>query len=131
VTGQLQQNAQRRLNAVGFKSRVVFVPSDQPEGTVVSQSPAGGTTAKSGTRITLNASLGPSPGAAQAVPKVIGLDPRTATARLEAAGFQVQRLTQKTSVRSESGKVVDVQPARGVHVPAGETVTIYVGRFLS
>jgi beta-lactam-binding protein with PASTA domain len=131
VTGQLQQNAQRRLNAVGFKSRVVFVPSDQPEGTVVSQSPAGGTTAKSGTRITLNASLGSNPGAAQAVPKVIGLDPHTARARLEAAGFQVQRLTQKTSVRSQSGKVVDVQPARGVHVPAGETVTIYIGRFSS
>jgi len=131
VTGQLQQGAQRRLNAAGFKSRVVYVPSDQPQGTVVSQSPSAGSPAKVGTRITLNASLGPSPGAAQAVPKVIGLDPQTATARLEAAGFQVQRLTQTTSVRSLSGKVVDVQPARGVHVPAGETITIYVGRFVS
>jgi beta-lactam-binding protein with PASTA domain len=131
VTGQQQSVAQRRLNAIGFKSRVVYVPSDQPEGTVVSQSPRGGSTAKTGTRITLNASLGPNPGAGQRVPKVIGLDPQTATSRLLSAGFQVQRLTQKTSVRNLSGKVLDVQPARGFRVPAGETVTIYVGRFVS
>ena len=130
VTGQQQPGAQRRLNAIGFKSRVVYVPSDQPEGMVVSQSPSGGSTAKTGTRITINASLGPSPGAGQRVPKVIGLDPQTATSRLESAGFQVQRLTQRTSVPSLSGKVVDVQPARGFRVPAGETVTIYVGRFV-
>ena len=131
ATGQLQQAAQRRLNQIGFKSRVVYVPSDQPQGTVVSQSPAGGSTAKVGTRVTLNASLGPNPGATQAVPKVIGLDPATATSRLQALGFKVQRLVQKTSVRSMSGKVVDVQPGARMHAPNGSTVTIYVGRFLS
>ena len=131
VTSQPQEAAQRQLNTAGFKSRVVYVPSDQPQGTVVSQSPSGGTTAKQGTRITLNASLGPNAGAGAIVPKVLGLDPQTATSRLESAGFQVQRLTQTTTVRSRSGKVVDVQPAAGVRAPAGSTVTIYVGRFSS
>ena len=129
VTGQQQEAAQRQLNGIGFKSRVVYVPSDQPQGAVVSQSPGGGSTVKVGTRITLNASLGPNPGAGQVVPKVIGLDPQTATARLVSAGFRVQRLTQKTSVRTLNGKVVDVQPAAGVRAPAGSPVTIYVGRF--
>ena len=129
VTGQAQEAAQRQLNSIGFKSRVVYVPSDQPEGTVVSQSPGGGSSAKVGTRITLNASLGPSPAAGQVVPKVIGADPQTAISRLENAGFKVQQLTQKTSVSSQNGKVVDCQPAAGVHAPAGSTVTIYVGRF--
>ncbi len=131
VTGQQQEAAQRQLNGIGFKSRVVYVPSDQPQGAVVSQSPGGGSTAKVGTRITLNASLGPNPGAGQVVPKVIGLDPQTATARLVSAGFRVQRLTQKTSVRTLNGKIVDVQPAAGVRAPAGSSVTIYVGRFVS
>jgi beta-lactam-binding protein with PASTA domain len=131
LTGQQQQAALRQLNQVGFKARLVYVPSDQPEGTVVSQSPGGGSTAKEGTRITVNASLGPNPGAGQAVPKVIGLDPQTATSRLVSAGFRVQQLIQKTSVRSQNGKVVDVQPARGAHAPAGSVVTIYVGRFVS
>jgi serine/threonine-protein kinase len=131
LTGQQQQAALRQLNQVGFKARLVWVPSDQPEGTVVSQSPGGGSTAKEGTRITVNASLGPNPGAGAAVPKVIGLDPQTATSRLVSAGFRVQRLVQKTSVQSQNGKVVDVQPTRGAHAPAGSVVTIYVGRFVA
>jgi serine/threonine-protein kinase len=129
VTGQPQEAAQRQLNTAGFKSRVVYVPSDQPQGTIVSESPGGGSSAKVGTRVTINASLGPSPGAGQEVPKVIGLDPQTATSRLESAGFRVQRLTQKTTVRSMSGKIVDAQPAPGTHAPAGSVITIYVGRF--
>jgi len=131
LSGQQQQAALRQLNQVGFKARLVYVPSDQPEGTVVSQAPDGGSTAKEGTRITVNASLGPNPGAGQAVPKVIGLDPQTATSRLVSAGFEVQRLVQKTSVRSQNGKVVDVQPARGFRAPADSVATIYVGRFVS
>jgi serine/threonine-protein kinase len=131
LTGQQQQAALRALNQVGFKARLVWVPSDQPEGSVVSQSPDGGSTAKEGARVTVNASLGPNPGAGQKVPKVIGLDPQTATSRLVAAGFRVQRLVQKTSVRSQNGKVVDVQPARGFRAPADSVATIYVGRFVS
>lgn len=130
VTGQSQQAAQRQLNGIGFKSRVAYVPSDEPQGTVVSQSPAGGTSAKVGSRITLNASRGSTPTAGQIVPKVLRLDPQTATSRLESVGFQVQRLTQTTSVRSLNGKVLDCQPAAGMRVPAGTFVTIYVGRFV-
>lgn len=130
VTGQSQQAAQRQLNGLGFKSRVAYVPSDQPQGTVVSQSPAGGTSAKVGSRITLNASRGSTPTAGQIVPKVLRLDPQTATSRLESVGFRVQRLTQKTSVQSLNGKVVDCQPAAGMRIPAGTFVTIYVGRFV-
>ncbi|HEY6837080.1 MAG TPA: PASTA domain-containing protein [Gaiellaceae bacterium] len=129
VTGNAQQGAQRQLNTLGFKSLVRYVPSSQPQGSIVSQSPDGGSSAKVGTRVTLNASLGPNPGAGQAVPKVIGLAPATARSRLENDGFSVQQLTQKTSTRSLSGKIVDVQPGRGVHAPAGSVVTIYVGRF--
>jgi len=131
LSGQQQQAALRALNQVGFKARLVWVPSDQPEGTVVSQSPDAGSTAKEGTRITVNASLGPNPGAGQAVPKVTGLDPSTATSRLVSAGFRVQRLTQKTTARTLSGKVIDAQPVQGAHAPAGSVVTIYVGRFVS
>jgi len=102
--------------------------SDQPEGTVVSQSPAGGDTARKRTRIRLNTSLGPTPGAGNAVPRVTGLSPQTATARLRSAGFEVQRLTQTTASQSQDGLVVDEQPI-GANVPAGSTVTIYVGSF--
>ncbi len=129
VTGQPQEAAQRQLNSAGLKAGVVYVPSDQPEGTVVSQSPAGGATVRRGTRIQLNASLGPNAATQQTVPNMVGMSPQRATARPTSAGFTVQRLTRKVSVRSQDGVVVDEQPAGGRKAPGGSTVTIYVGRF--
>jgi eukaryotic-like serine/threonine-protein kinase len=127
VTGQAQENAQRRLNSAGLKAGVVYVPSEEPEGNVVSQSPASGTR-KRGTRIQLNVSLGPSPGDQVAVPNVLGQDPAAAKSRLRASGFEVLTLPQGVSDRSQIGKIVDEQPARGRRAPSGSTVVIYVGR---
>jgi beta-lactam-binding protein with PASTA domain len=128
VTGRAQEAAQRQLNSAGLKAGVVYVPSDQPEGTVVSQSPEAGTTQKRGTRIQLNVSLGPSPGEQRAVPDVLGEDPAAAKAKLESAGFEVQTLPQGVTDANQIGTVVDEQPAGGRRAPVGSTVTIYVGR---
>ena len=48
-----------QLNASGLKAGIVYVASDEVQGTVVSQAPEGGTTQKRDTRIQLNVSLGP------------------------------------------------------------------------
>jgi beta-lactam-binding protein with PASTA domain len=56
--GQTSDAAQRDLAAKGFKPSVVQVPSDQPVGTVVAQSPTGGQ-ARKGTAVQLNVSSGP------------------------------------------------------------------------
>jgi beta-lactam-binding protein with PASTA domain len=128
VTGQQQNVAQKQLNAAGLKSGVVYVASDEPQGTVVSQAPEGGTAEKRGTRIQLNVSLGPTPGTLKGVPEVRNLDAAAARAKLTAAGFKVQTLRQGVSDPSQVGKVVDEQPAGGRNAPAGSVVTIYVGR---
>ena len=128
VTVQQQDAAQRQLNSAGLKAGVVWVPSDQPEGTVVSQAPDAGTTQKRGTRIQLNVSLGPNPGEQRAVPNVVGVDPATARSRLESAGFEVQTLQQRVGDRGQVGKVVDEQTAGGRRAPVGARISIYVGR---
>lgn len=128
VTGQQQDVAQKQLNAAGLKAGVVYVASDEPQGSVVSQAPEGGTTQKRGTRIQLNVSLGPTPGTLKGVPDVRNLEPAAARAKLTAAGFRVQTLSQGISDSSQVGKVVDEQPAGGRNAPAGSVVTIYVGR---
>lgn len=127
VTGQQQDDAQRQLNAAGLKAGVVYVKSDQQQGTVVSQSPAGGETVKRGTRVQLNVALGAHPGTLEGVPDVRNLDPASARAKLSAAGFNVQTLRQPVSDPSQVGKVVDEQP-RGRNAPLHSVVTIYVGR---
>jgi serine/threonine-protein kinase len=128
VTGRQQDVAQKQLNVAGLKAGVVYVASDEPQGTVVSQAPEGGTTQKRGTRIQLNVSLGPTPGTLEGVPEVRNLDPAAARAKLTAAGFKVQTLLQGVSDPSQVGKVVDEQPAGGRNAPAGSVVTIYIGR---
>jgi beta-lactam-binding protein with PASTA domain len=128
VIGQPQENAQRRLNSAGLKAGVVYVPSQEPEGTVVSQSPSPEVVRKRGTRVQLNVSLGPSPGEQVAVPNVLGMDPAGAKSRLRAAGFEVLTLPQGVSDRSQIGKIIDEQPARGRRAPSGSTLVIYVGR---
>ena len=128
VTTQQQDAAQKQLNTTGLKAGVVYVASDQPQGTVVSQAPQAGTAQKRGTRIQLNVSLGSQPGTLKGVPEVRNLDPAAARAKLTAAGFRVQTLPQGVSDPSQVGKVVDEQPAGGKNAPAGSVVTIYVGR---
>jgi beta-lactam-binding protein with PASTA domain len=128
VLGLPQENAQRRLNSTGLKVGVIYVPSQEPEGTVVSQSPSPEVDRKRGTRVQLNVSLGPSPGEQVAVPNVLGTDPAGAKSRLRAAGFEVLTLPQGVSDRTQIGKIVDEQPARGRRAPSGSTVVIYVGR---
>jgi eukaryotic-like serine/threonine-protein kinase len=128
VTGQQQDAAQKQLNAAGLKAGLVYVASDEAQGTVVSQAPEAGTTQKRGTRIQLNVSLGATPGTLKGVPDVLNLDADAARAKLTAAGFKVQTLPQGVSDSSQIGKVVDEQPAGGKNAPAGSVVTIYVGR---
>jgi beta-lactam-binding protein with PASTA domain len=127
VTGQQQNVAQKQLNAAGLKAGVVYLASDEVQGTVVSQAPEGGTTQKRGTRIQLNVSRGPR-AVVKGVPDVRNLDVGEARAKLTAAGFKVQTLPQGVSDPSQVGKVVDEQPAGGKNAPTGSVVTIYVGR---
>jgi serine/threonine-protein kinase len=128
VVGKQQATAQRALAGAGLRSRVTYVASEKPQGTVLSQSPTAGTTVKRGSRVALKVSTGPSTPQETAVPDVTGEDEGTATSDLESAGFQVQVVDQQTADASQDGIVLDQDPAGGSQAPAGATVTIVVGR---
>jgi serine/threonine-protein kinase len=129
VVGLNQTVGQRRLQAVGLASNVVYVASTQPAGRVVAQRPAPGTKVKRGSRVRLNVSTGPNPQAARSVPDVLGQDEATATTTLQNAGFVVEVIDQPTTDQTQDGIVVDEQPAGGTRAPRGSVITIYVGRF--
>ncbi|HYZ79561.1 MAG TPA: PASTA domain-containing protein [Gaiellaceae bacterium] len=129
VVGRSQAAAQRRLRAAGFRVRTVYVASTQPQGTVVAQHPAPGTSLRRDSRVRINVSNGPNPKPATAVPDVSGEDEATARADLQAAGFRVSVVDQPTADENEDGIVLDQDPAGGTRAPAGSVVTIFVGRF--
>ena len=127
VVGSSFETATSTLQAKGFAvARGPDVDSDQPKGTVVDQSPTGGTLQNPGTTITLRLSKGPK---TSTVPDVTTLTQRDAQTQLRASGFKVSIVTQDVGDPSQDGIVQTQDPPGGSQAPQGSTVTIAVGKF--
>jgi membrane peptidoglycan carboxypeptidase len=61
VVGQNTADAQKTLEAAGFSVTITLTKSSKPQGTVLTETPKGGTTVASGSMITLTASGNPTP----------------------------------------------------------------------
>jgi len=149
MVGQPVDSAAATIKDAGLHPSVQHVPSTEAEGTVVSQSPSGGSSAQKGAGVLLNVSSGPAEAKAKAkhekkekksndnhqqsssasVPSVVGEDADTAASDLQSAGFSVSTVDQPTSDPSEDGMVVDQSPSGGSSEKPNSTVTIYVGSF--
>jgi serine/threonine-protein kinase len=107
----------------------VYKRSSQAVNRVLSQSPAGGSTLRPGSRVRVVVSAGPNPQPAATVPNVVGQDQATAANNLRAAGFRVVVLNRPTKDEGKDGLVIDEQPRPGSSIPAGSQVTLFIGRF--
>ena len=127
VINQSQESAEAELAEAGFESTVASTePSNTiPEGNVIRQSPSPGEEAAVGSTVSLVISEGPS---SQTVPDVRNLTEDDAEAELESRGFEVQVEDQPTPDPTRDGRVISQNPAPGVQVAPGSTVTIVVGR---
>ena len=127
VVGLGQTAAQRSIRRAGLRAHVVYVSSTKPEGQVVAQMPAAGTSVRRESRVRMNVSLGPNPGAVATVPDVTGQPRDQATTQLRNAGFQVNVINIPTQDPTQDNVVVDEQPTGGTRAPTNQPVTIYVG----
>jgi eukaryotic-like serine/threonine-protein kinase len=124
VVGLSIQDATSRLNAAGFNANPKFVDSTAPQGQVISQTPAPGSSEPEGTSVTLNVSNGPPQ---VTVPAVVGYTSQQAVQVLEAAGFQVNQ--QYTQTGAAGDNIVQSQnPDGNSQAPKGSTVTIVIGQ---
>ncbi|MGZ8765610.1 MAG: Stk1 family PASTA domain-containing Ser/Thr kinase [Acidimicrobiia bacterium] len=116
-------DARRILEDAGFTVSVDPIVSDsRAAGEVVSQTPAGGTTAKEGDDIRLGVSRGP---ADARVPDVTGSDQSAAIEEIEAAGFSTTTSTEASRDVPES-RVIRTDPAKDEMRPKGSNVLIVV-----
>jgi beta-lactam-binding protein with PASTA domain len=90
VVGQTEDEAVQALRDAGFTVEVFDVPATEPEGTVVSQSPAGGGEAPPDSRVRINVSTGEQGGeqTERPPPDVVGDEQTDALQQLEDAGFR-------------------------------------------
>jgi beta-lactam-binding protein with PASTA domain len=128
VVGQRQAVAVDRIEQAGLGVNSFPVASKLPQGTVVSQLPAGGTQVPPRSDVRINVSLGPGPRQKRVVPDVFGRDEADARHALVGAGFTVQTVDQPTSDPGENDVVVKQKPAGGGEAAVGSQIVIYVGR---
>jgi membrane peptidoglycan carboxypeptidase len=126
VVGLNKPGASLKLGEAGFRVAVEVVDSIEERGTVVAQTPAGGTTTYLGTIVTIQVSSGVP--ATVEVPSVVGKSLSTATSALEQAGFVVKVVEKETGNPDQVGVVLTQSPQAGTPADQGTTVTITVGK---
>jgi serine/threonine-protein kinase len=126
VVGATLGSAQATLNQAGFKLGTVDYQQGvgQPQGTILSQSPGAGRTARHGSAVNLVA-VGTT---VQAVPNVVGMTRSAAQAAITAAGLVPGDVALTYSDTAPSGTVTGQTPNAGVHALAGSQVAITISR---
>jgi beta-lactam-binding protein with PASTA domain len=123
VTGQDEEDAVATLREKGLSAVIREKASSEPQGTVVSQSPAGGLQVDQGSTVTVFVSNGK----VKEVPDVTGLSQADAESQIEDAGFTPQVRTSPTDQPDEDGTVLSQSPRGGAERREGSTVTLTVG----
>ena len=122
VKGKPLAAAQQLLQAAGLQSTTHFVSSNQPVGTVLDQSPPGGTQVKATQKVVLTVS---GTQTSVQVPSVIGQSPASAGAVLTGAGLTVGNQSNACSNQS-AGLVASQSPAAGTTTQPNAPVNLVV-----
>ena len=129
LTGESEGQAKSDLHNAGFDTINVTkqLSSSSSPGTVISQTPAGGTHAlPSTTTVELTVAQGPPK---IAIPTVTGESGTSAASQLRSDGFTVNQTVRTVTDPAKNGIVLRQTPGAGVRRRKGSTVTIVVGQF--
>jgi eukaryotic-like serine/threonine-protein kinase len=121
VEGKQENTAQATLQSDGFQVKIqTDATSTELSGTVVNQSPVGGTKVAPGSTVTIFVSGGAN------VPSVIGLPGASAVTLLQNQGFKVNQVTAAGPNGTTPGDVWHQNPSGNTTQAGGSTVTIYI-----
>ncbi|MFZ0042814.1 MAG: Stk1 family PASTA domain-containing Ser/Thr kinase [Solirubrobacteraceae bacterium] len=123
VTGEPFNTARTVLQDSGFQVSPLYTNSSQKTGTVIGESPAGGTKADKHSTVQVTVSQGPSN---VTVPTVKGLSSAAATKSLTHAHLKVSHTVGQTSTAFPAGQVTGTDPPAGRSLPPGTGVTLFV-----
>jgi serine/threonine-protein kinase len=132
VVGLTEKDAKIRLIEAKLNVSVELVPSLEPEGIVVAQSRAAGSSVPQGSFVTIFVSSGETPKGT--LPSFVGMTPEEAieAARLfeEETGVKLSLFNQKVDVADPqlAGKVVSMTPNGGTPVEGQASVTLFIGQ---
>jgi beta-lactam-binding protein with PASTA domain len=128
LSGEVKAAAQR-LAGAGLLVSIQYVPSDEPLGTVVAQSPSPGSTAQAGAHVTLNAASGPGDKEQVSVPDASRQSIPEAVETMNAAGLRLIMLKKTVTDQELAGEVVEQTPQPGAKAPRNAQVLVYMGAY--
>jgi len=125
VTGQTQEEAEKTLEAAGFKVSSEFTENDSKVNKVISQSPAGGSKAGKNATITITVGVESSN---TTVPDVTGLSQSAAKSKLKSVDLTVGNVTEEYSSTVDAGLVISQGVASGSKVSKNSSVDLVISK---
>jgi beta-lactam-binding protein with PASTA domain len=129
VTSDALQPGVQQLATAGFRISLQYVPSTDPLGTVVAQSPRSGASAPTGSHVTVNAAAGPGRKPQETVPTLTGGSLPHAVSTANGAHLRLIYVKRTVTDHAQAGVVVDQSPAAGAHAPQNAQVLAYLGAY--
>jgi beta-lactam-binding protein with PASTA domain len=126
VTNETFDAAVGQLTAAGFGHKQIQQESATAQpGTVIAQSPKGGTPVPKGTVVTLTVAKAARP----TVPNLVGRTQDDAANQLATLGLVPHFASKAVTDQTQDGKVISQQPAPGTKRTKGAHVRLVIGRF--
>lgn len=126
VVGLTQTDAESALEAVGLVVGEIEPRfSEEPSGTVISQTPEPGIEVETGTEVMLAVSKGTE---LFSMPDYSGMTEDAAAAALREDGFELDTPQREFNKEVPDGTVIRQTPEPGTQVPAGTRVVLYVSK---
>jgi serine/threonine-protein kinase len=129
VTSQKQAAAVQAMNQVGILASLVFVPSQDPLGTVEQQAKPAGTSVPFHAHVQINLSAGPNETAKAQVPNVVGQALQQALTAINGSHLRLIYLKFPVTSKTQAGKVVQQSPLGGGKAPQNAQVLVYLGAY--
>ena len=129
VTQQSEAAAVQAMNGAGILPSLVFIPSNDPLGTVEQQAKSAGTTVPYHSHVQVNVSRGPGEKPDVVIPNVIGQSLHQAVATLNAAKLRLLYVRYPVSARSTAGKIVQQTPLGGGKAPQNAQVLVFLASY--
>jgi serine/threonine-protein kinase len=129
VTQQSEAAAAQALSGAGILPSLVFIPSNDPLGTVEQQAKGAGTTVPYHSHVQINVSRGPGEKPDVAIPNVIGQSLHQAVATLNAAKLRLLYVRYPVFARSKAGKIVQQTPLGGGKAPQNAQVLVFLASY--
>jgi beta-lactam-binding protein with PASTA domain/predicted Ser/Thr protein kinase len=127
LVGLARPEAVGRIRERGLVASVSEEESNRPRNTVISQSPGPGSELAEGSTVSIVVSAGiPT----VKVPGLVGMTRRDAVAELRQRGLEPVIEERDVAVEEKDGVVVQQDPTGGTELEEGDSVTIFIGRFV-